>query len=385
MNFDDYSYQGFSDVCWNNFTIDNEKKAKRRFFRIFFSLFLYMLIYNVAALAIQVIFMIVRGPDYLIALSSDPYFLILTNLVCIYVIAFPIFLLTTLGMKGTIRYKSKISFKEFFGYFLVCQAFVTVGSIASNVVNSILGIFRLSSTGSVDEIVTNSPVWLTILVVVIIGPVVEEFIFRKILMDKLGVYGDRLAIIVSSLCFGLIHGNVGQLFYAFIIGLLLGYVYSKTGRIIYPILLHVLVNFFGTVIPIITLKIEEILMSNESFAALMEAYENGGELTTAMIEACFDCLPLLFVMSALSFLTLGLSIAGVVVFAKNVKRVYVSDRCDVLIPKEKRAGIIFKNAGAILLIIAFLISFLLSAPLLGDIINAFTPDVTTPPPTGGGV
>ena len=68
-----------------------------------------------------------------------------------------------------------------------------------------------------------------------------------LLIDKLGRYGERLAIIVSAVAFGLFHGNLSQLIYATGIGLIFGFVYVKTGRVVYSCLLHILVNFFGTV------------------------------------------------------------------------------------------------------------------------------------------
>ena len=41
-------------------------------------------------------------------------------------------------------------------------------------------------------------------------------------------------------------------------------------------------------------------------------------------------------------------VAGVVLFFKNRKRIFVSDRCEVCIPKERRGNVIFGNAGVIL-------------------------------------
>ena len=48
--------------------------------------------------------------------------------------------------------------------------------------------------------------------------------FRKLIIDRMSIYGDKLAIIVSSIAFGLFHGNFYQIFYATLIGFILGYV-----------------------------------------------------------------------------------------------------------------------------------------------------------------
>jgi membrane protease YdiL (CAAX protease family) len=70
------------------------------------------------------------------------------------------------------------------------------------------------------------------------------------------VYGERAAVITSALIFGLAHGNLSQLFYAFGLGLALGYVYIKTRRIVYTIILHMLVNLIGGVLAPLALNSE---------------------------------------------------------------------------------------------------------------------------------
>lgn len=61
-------------------------------------------------------------------------------------------------------------------------------------------------------------------------------------------YGEKLAVIVSALLFGLFHANLSQLFYAFLLGLLLGYVYLRTGKLRYSIALHMLFNLLGSIV-----------------------------------------------------------------------------------------------------------------------------------------
>jgi len=47
-----------------------------------------------------------------------------------------------------------------------------------------------------------------------------------------------IAIIVSALIFGVVHGNLSQGVHAFIIGLLLGWMYYRTNSIVPGIVLH---------------------------------------------------------------------------------------------------------------------------------------------------
>ena len=100
---------------------------------------------------------------------------------------------------------------------------------------------------------------LTILLVaVIIGPIAEELIFRKFLLDRIAGYGQITAMLMSGLIFGLAHGNFFQFFYAFAIGVIFAWVYLRTGRIRYTMLLHMMINFCGSLIPLGLLKVVEM-------------------------------------------------------------------------------------------------------------------------------
>ena len=87
-----------------------------------------------------------------------------------------------------------------------------------------------------------------ILVVCVIGPFVEEFVFRKQLIDRTRIYGEELSVLFSAVMFGLFHGNLKQGVYAALLGLLLGYVYLRTRNILYNFGIHFCVNFLGGVI-----------------------------------------------------------------------------------------------------------------------------------------
>jgi membrane protease YdiL (CAAX protease family) len=88
---------------------------------------------------------------------------------------------------------------------------------------------------------------LSFLFIVVFTSFFEEFIFRKLLYDKLIVFGGKVFIIVSSLLFALFHVNHHQLLYAFGIGLVFAGVMYYTKKVSYCILLHMFFNFFGTI------------------------------------------------------------------------------------------------------------------------------------------
>lgn len=82
----------------------------------------------------------------------------------------------------------------------------------------------------------------------IFGPVIEEIIYRGFLMKSLQKYGKTFAILVSAAVFGLMHGNLLQSIFAFMVGLVFGYA-AMEYSIYFSILLHVLNNLlFGDVL-----------------------------------------------------------------------------------------------------------------------------------------
>ena len=91
-------------------------------------------------------------------------------------------------------------------------------------------------------------IW-TFLMVGITGPVLEETLFRGIILEGfLARYRPGKAIFWSALLFGLFHMNPWQFIPGFLIGLLLGYIYLKTRSLIPVILVHVVNNSFSYLI-----------------------------------------------------------------------------------------------------------------------------------------
>ncbi|MCL2529494.1 MAG: CPBP family intramembrane metalloprotease [Coriobacteriia bacterium] len=80
-----------------------------------------------------------------------------------------------------------------------------------------------------------------ILYVVLLGPIIEEIVFRGAILNRLAKHGFNFALVASALLFGLYHGILFQGISAFFMGLLLGYVALRYS-IKWAMLLHVLNN-----------------------------------------------------------------------------------------------------------------------------------------------
>lgn len=97
-------------------------------------------------------------------------------------------------------------------------------------------------TSNVLETMLDFPVWVYFVSAVVVAPICEELLFRKLFLNRCRVLGDASAILLSAAAFGLMHENLYQLFYAFGVGVCLGCVALMTGRLRECILIHACVN-----------------------------------------------------------------------------------------------------------------------------------------------
>lgn len=85
---------------------------------------------------------------------------------------------------------------------------------------------------------------LGVVAITIMAPVVEELLFRGAIQGHLLRKWKKplWAIVVSSLIFGIVHGNWVQAPFAFVVGLALGWIYYHTGSLLPGILMHFVNN-----------------------------------------------------------------------------------------------------------------------------------------------
>ena len=101
-----------------------------------------------------------------------------------------------------------------------------------------------------QKFIVQRPIYTDIIYAICIAPILEEIVFRGVLMTYLKKYGIQTAIIVSSLFFGISHYNIYMIIPAFFIGIVLAYVSYKYS-IKYSILLHILLNIVANMSKIV--------------------------------------------------------------------------------------------------------------------------------------
>ena len=239
------------------------KEAKRTFSRLFLALFSYLLISVVLINATAVALLLVNEKAYDAVFGTELGQSIL-NAVVQYLIALPVFWLIVRKMdKETPFVYNSITPREFISFFLIAQILMTIGNYVGLVFNSTVGsYFGTEVINHTAESIERSPIWVSIIFAVILAPIAEELLMRKLFIDRLAKYGTGFAVIVSALAFGIFHGNFYQFFYATLSGLVLGAVYVR-GGLKYSIGLHMIINLWGSVVAMLYSNSLDVLMEND--------------------------------------------------------------------------------------------------------------------------
>ncbi len=331
---------------YSEFTKDDKRDAIHAFSHCHNSLLIFLVVANVVAAVAVLLVTLLLGEEKSVEIFASPYFTWGLQILSMYIIGLPVFLIATRKLPRTEIEKSSLSFKEFFNIFLVAESCMLFGSVISQAVASLFNVsFKINILSSISDVILDSPLWVIILVVVIIGPIAEEIIFRKVFIDCLSIYGYRIAILVSAFAFGLFHGNLEQFFYATMIGFVLGYVYCKTGKLIYTCLIHMIVNFFGSV-PAMLLadKIEKV---------------NAELLDPAFDGALSNDMLIILGVSALQYIVMLVGI-GVFITATFKRSYALPKECEVRIPFFKRPRILLFNAGTLLFLAYSVLTIMLT-------------------------
>ncbi|NMA91395.1 MAG: CPBP family intramembrane metalloprotease [Amphibacillus sp.] len=103
------------------------------------------------------------------------------------------------------------------------------------------------NTAQIMEIARAYPIF--IIIVAIVGPILEEIIFRKIIFGELYKRSNFwIAGVISGLIFAVIHNDFTHIHHYFIMAFVFAFVYVKSKRIIVPIMAHVLMNTFVVIV-----------------------------------------------------------------------------------------------------------------------------------------
>ncbi len=121
-------------------------------------------------------------------------------------------------------------------------------NLISQFFQSAAGVEFSSSLDDIPSSANIADVLISMIVIAVIPAIIEEVCVRGIVLQPLRRYGDKFAILMSSIIFSLLHGNMEQIPYTLTAGLLLGYVAVATGSLWPGIIIHFINNLIAAVI-----------------------------------------------------------------------------------------------------------------------------------------
>jgi uncharacterized protein len=117
-----------------------------------------------------------------------------------------------------------------------------IAQYAAAIVEQLLGIKMGSdNTQRIIQLIETFP--MVVVVSSIIGPILEEIVFRKIIFGSLHKrFSFFISALISSIIFGLAHFEPAHLILYSAMGFTFAFLYNKTKRILVSIIAHVMMN-----------------------------------------------------------------------------------------------------------------------------------------------
>ena len=250
-----------------NFAQNSEKYFQKEHLKskssgLGFYLFTYYLAMNAVVIAVTVFFTVVyilqgHDTDYVMDKLTDSgsalmHFMTIISAVSAAVIpGLFYFKLSKNHISNCIKTKF-VKPTLFLPFLFLGMAVSMVANASTDIVAYNFSLFGLEN--NLDMSSSSSSLFCNILYVIstaVTPAFAEEFAFRGILLGVLRKYGDSFAIIVSAIMFGAMHGNIIQIPFAFMLGLIFGYITCKTNSIFPAITIHFINNFYAVILDIL--------------------------------------------------------------------------------------------------------------------------------------
>lgn len=169
------------------------------------------------------------------------------SMVASYGVAFPLFWLLLRGVGAPpMEKRATLTAMDYMQAGTAAYAVLFLANAATLLVLKGLELLLGKGIANPVESMLDYPWGCSLVMMCVLAPVTEELMFRRLILRRLLPWGDRFAVTASALLFALIHGNLSQIPYAFLVGLLLGTVAVYTGSVVPTILIHAFVNLLGS-------------------------------------------------------------------------------------------------------------------------------------------
>ena len=175
--------------------------------------------------------------------------LMILSVVIVYGCAMPLIAVLVKGMEVQKPERHKMRWWQFLLAFVMCYSMVFVSNIVGVGITTVIGLLKGSAVeNNMAGLVAGGNMLINFVGIVVLAPIVEELVFRKLIIDRTAKYGQGIAILTSGLMFGLFHGNLNQFAYAMVLGCFFAFLYLRTGNLKITIAMHAIINFMGSMV-----------------------------------------------------------------------------------------------------------------------------------------
>lgn len=182
----------------------------------------------------------------------------------------------------------------------LCLGLQTAAAFLTQIITTILDNFGL--TGRTIDLSATTSFGANVFMffyACLLGPVLEELLYRGVLLQSMRKYNERFAIFLSAAIFGLMHENYQQFILGFLLGIPLAVVAIKYNSLVPSIITHIIVNT--------TASVTNVVMQYFS-PEMYETVLNGGEMDMSALSGTDWA-----VLGINALFRFGFAIAGLVV------------------------------------------------------------------------
>lgn len=262
---------------------------------------------------------------------------VLLSILPMYLIGIPVLVALVKRVPATQMEKRKMKVWQFLLALVMCYSLMYICNWVGLGLTGLIGLLMGNAVSNpIVSLATSTNIWTNIIFMVILAPIIEEMVFRKLLIDRTVRYGQGIAILLSGFMFGLFHGNLNQFVYAFGIGCFFAFIYVKTGNIKYSIIMHAIINFCGSVFALILMRLAKV---DEYLVAV-----NAGASVEELMSLVMDNMVGWMLFGCYAIMMVVLVIAGVVLLIVFRKKFTVEPAPEQL-PKGEGFKTVILNVG----------------------------------------
>ena len=325
--------------------MEESLKAIRKHFSKLGGMFILGTIIIYAVQLIPVALVQVFKPEWLM----DANISLMISMLPMYLIGMPILIVLVKTVPAEKVEKRNMKAGHFVLAALMCFGLAYASNFIGTILTTVIGMLKGGMVqNAIMNIATSINVLFAVLFMVICAPLIEEYVFRKLIVDRTIKYGQGVAVLLSGLMFGLFHGNLNQFIYAFAIGCFLAFLYVKTGNLKITIIIPMIFNFLGGVVSV---KLLEMI----DMERYMEIVQSGMDMDALMIYMSENAVGWICYMMFALFIFATIITALVLFIVSIVKNKFVFEQGQVAIPKGKRFRTVILNVGMLLYCIFWII------------------------------